>query len=155
MQFTYSYVSWFLDETIHFISQFHIFCSRWLDECNSSPRVVERSNKQEVCGRNKYYRCPQSNTRSCPQLDTRYQRKEPHRRTLAAVYGNDGCTTKFNQGWTLHLQAVCEMLPDLAASGHNLYARWARLYVQSTMQRQSTHPHVYRDFLSDLHVVRV
>ena len=33
--------------------------------------------------------------------------------------------------WELHLQAVCEMPPYLTALGHNMYAKYVWLYVQS------------------------
>ena len=56
--------------------------------------------------------------------------------------------------WELHLQAVSEMLPYLAASGHNLYVKCARLYLQSMNNFRDDHPAVYRDFVSGLHVVR-
>ena len=54
----------------------------------------------------------------------------------------------------LHLQAVSKMLPYLAASGHNLYVKCARLYLQSMSNLCDDHPAVYRDFVSGLHVVR-
>ena len=56
--------------------------------------------------------------------------------------------------WELHLQAVSEMLPYLAASGHNLYVKCARLYLQSMSNLRDHHPAVYRDIVSGLHVVR-
>ena len=56
--------------------------------------------------------------------------------------------------WRLHLQALSEMLPYLAASGHNLYAKSARLYLQSMNSLESEHPDVYRKFEAGFHVVR-
>ena len=56
--------------------------------------------------------------------------------------------------WELHLQAVSEMLPYFAGSGHNLYVKCARLYLQSMSNLRDDHPAVYRDFVSCLHVVR-
>ena len=56
--------------------------------------------------------------------------------------------------WELHLEALSEMLPYLAASGHNLYVKCARLYLQSMSELQSENPDVYRDFMAGLHVVR-
>ena len=56
--------------------------------------------------------------------------------------------------WELRLQAVSEMLPYFAASGHNLYVKCARLYLQSMSNLRDDHPAVYRDFVSSLHVVR-
>ena len=56
--------------------------------------------------------------------------------------------------WELHHQAVSEMLPYFAASGHNLYVKCVRLYLQSMSNLRDDHPAVYRDFVSGLHVVR-
>ena len=61
---------------------------------------------------------------------------------------------KRTANWELHLQAVSEMLPYLAASGHNLYVKCARLYLQSMSNLRDDHPAVYRDFVSGFHVVR-
>lgn len=56
--------------------------------------------------------------------------------------------------WELHLEALTRMLPYLAASGHNLYVKCARLYLQSMTDLQTKHPDVYRNFASGLHVAR-
>ena len=56
--------------------------------------------------------------------------------------------------WELHLKALTRMLPYLAASGHNLYVKCARLYLQSMTDLRTDHPDVYRDFASGLHVAR-
>lgn len=48
--------------------------------------------------------------------------------------------------WALHLEALSEMLPYLAASGHNLYAKSARLYLQSMIRLEGEHPDVYKKF---------
>ena len=56
--------------------------------------------------------------------------------------------------WKLHLQSVSDMLPYFAASGHNLYAKSARLYLQDMMQLENTHPEVFKSFLEGHHVVR-
>lgn len=40
----------------------------------------------------------------------------------------------------LHLSAVAKMLPYFAASGHNLYTKSARLYLQQMMELNKTHP---------------
>ena len=53
--------------------------------------------------------------------------------------------------WELHLQAVLEMLPYFAASGHNLYVKCARLYLESMSNLRDDHLAVYRDFVSCLH----
>ena len=62
-----------------------------------------------------------------------------------------GIKVERTANWELHLQAVSEMLPYIAASGHNLYFKCAQLYLQSMTK---DHPAVYRDFVSGLHVVR-
>lgn len=56
--------------------------------------------------------------------------------------------------WELHLQTIKEMLPYLAAAGHNLYVKSARLYLQIMEDLPNQHPDVYQSFLSGLHVVR-
>ena len=56
--------------------------------------------------------------------------------------------------WELHLNALTRMLPYLAASGHNLYVKCARLYLQSMADLQTKQPDVYRKFASGLHVAR-
>ena len=56
--------------------------------------------------------------------------------------------------WDLHLQAVRNMLPYFASSGHNSYAKSVYLYLQMMNDLPQTHPEVYRSFQSGLHVVR-
>ena len=56
--------------------------------------------------------------------------------------------------WELHLKALTRMLPYLAASGHNLYVKCGRLYLQSMSDLRTDHPDVYRAFTSGLHVAR-
>ena len=56
--------------------------------------------------------------------------------------------------WKLHLRALSEMLPYLAAAGHNLYTKSARLYLQSMSTLETDHPDVYRKFEDGFHVVR-
>ena len=46
------------------------------------------------------------------------------------------------------------MLPFFAASGHRLYAKSARLYLQQMMHLSETHPDVYKDFMAGHHVIR-
>jgi hypothetical protein len=48
--------------------------------------------------------------------------------------------------WTLRLEAIAEMLPFMATSGHNLYTKSARIYVQRMCKLQVEHPNVYRRF---------
>ena len=56
--------------------------------------------------------------------------------------------------WELHLQAVSEMLPYLAASGHNNYTKSALIYLQQMSHLQDDHPEVYQHFQDGLHVIR-
>lgn len=56
--------------------------------------------------------------------------------------------------WNLHLASVRQMLPYFAASGHNLYAKSAYLYLQKMDELQNTHPEVYNSFQNGLHVIR-
>ena len=56
--------------------------------------------------------------------------------------------------WELHLEALTRMLPYLAASGHNLYVKCARLYLQSMSDLRTDHPNVYRAFTSGLRIAR-
>lgn len=42
----------------------------------------------------------------------------------------------------------------LAASGRNLYVKCSRLYLQSMSNLREDHPAVYRDIVSNFHVVR-
>jgi hypothetical protein len=56
--------------------------------------------------------------------------------------------------WALHLQSVREMLPYLAASGHNLYTKSAHVYLQMMSDLPETHPDVYKKFDEGYHVVR-
>lgn len=56
--------------------------------------------------------------------------------------------------WELHLQTVSEMLPYLAASGHNNYTKSALLYLQRMSHLQEDHPEVYQHFQDGLHVIR-
>ena len=60
------------------------------------------------------------------------------------------CTGNFH----LHLQAVKDMLPFFASSGHSLYAKSAYIYLQTMSNLQETHPQVYAKFQEGYHVVR-
>lgn len=55
--------------------------------------------------------------------------------------------------WRLHLQALSQMLPYLAAARHNLYTKSVRLYLQSMSSLETDHPDVYRKFEAGFHVV--
>ena len=48
--------------------------------------------------------------------------------------------------WNLHLQAVRDMLPYLAASGHQLYTKSAYVYLQTMTDLSKTHPSVHKKF---------
>ena len=56
--------------------------------------------------------------------------------------------------WSLHLEAVLDMLPYLAASGHSLYAKSARIYLQTILSLEQDYPDVHRNFTQDFHVAR-
>ena len=52
--------------------------------------------------------------------------------------------------WELHLRTITEMLPYLAAAGHNLYVKCARLYLQEMASLPNDHPDVYEKFITVL-----
>ena len=56
--------------------------------------------------------------------------------------------------WEMHMQAVSQMLPYFATSGHNHYTQSASLYLQSMKNLNVEHPAVYKAFASGYHVVR-
>ena len=56
--------------------------------------------------------------------------------------------------WHLYLQALKQMLPYLAASGHHNYTKSLVLYLQKMEKLPHTHPEVYRKFLDGLFVLR-
>lgn len=56
--------------------------------------------------------------------------------------------------WALHLQCLYDMLPFLAAAGHNLYVKSVHVYLQKMLTLEADHPGVYRHFINGLHVVR-
>ena len=56
--------------------------------------------------------------------------------------------------WYLHLEAVSEMLPYLAASDHSLYAKSASIYLSSMANLPNDHPVVHQHFVEGLHVAR-
>ena len=57
--------------------------------------------------------------------------------------------------WELQVQAMYEMMPNLAASGHNLYTKCIHVYLQQMHKLHETHLAVSRHFDQGLHVVRV
>ena len=56
--------------------------------------------------------------------------------------------------WELHLQSMHGMLPYIAESDHNMYAKSVCIYLQNMAQHQEQHPHVYANILQGYHVVR-
>lgn len=56
--------------------------------------------------------------------------------------------------WELHLQTVKDMLPYLAASGHNMYVKSSRVYLQQMDNLKTTHPEVLAFLQSGHHVIR-
>ena len=56
--------------------------------------------------------------------------------------------------WALHLQAIQDMLPYLAASGHNLYTKYARVYLQQMTDLKAEHPDVQQRFDDGFHAIR-
>ena len=55
--------------------------------------------------------------------------------------------------WELHL-SVQEMLPYLAAAGHNLYTTSTYIYFSQMRNLKATHPDIYAHIIRDHHVVR-
>ena len=56
--------------------------------------------------------------------------------------------------WELHLQAIQDMLPYMAASGHNSYTKSGMLYLQQMSNLETQHPDVQQKFNKGLHVIR-
>ena len=56
--------------------------------------------------------------------------------------------------WHLHLEATQQMLPYIAASGHNNYLKSVYLYLQKMNTLPEEHPDVYQSFLDGHHVTR-
>ena len=50
------------------------------------------------------------------------------------------------ENWALHLEAISEMLPFMAASGHNLYTKSAGIDVQRMRKLQVEHPDIYQRY---------
>ena len=55
----------------------------------------------------------------------------------------------------LRIQAMYDMMPYLAASGHNLYTKCMHVYLQQMHKLHETHPEVSRHFDQGFHVVRI
>ena len=56
--------------------------------------------------------------------------------------------------WDLHLRCVEAMLPYFAASGHNLYTKCTRIYLQEMKKLQKDESPVYTAFKDGFHVIR-
>ena len=57
--------------------------------------------------------------------------------------------------WLLHLEALIDMLPFFAASGHYLYLKSARLYLQSMYELETTNLTVFDHFKDNgFHVIK-
>lgn len=56
--------------------------------------------------------------------------------------------------WQLHLRTMQDMLPYLAATGHNNYTKSVQLYLQDMYSLEEKHPQVYQHFQQGLHVIR-
>lgn len=56
--------------------------------------------------------------------------------------------------WQLHLQTLGEMMPYLAAAGHNLYVKSIYLYLQKMFKLEQEHPATFRQFEAGMHVIR-
>ena len=56
--------------------------------------------------------------------------------------------------WHLHLRTLREMLPFLAAAGHNLYTKSIYIYLLQMQDLPFSHPEVFESFSNGHHVVR-
>ena len=56
--------------------------------------------------------------------------------------------------WELHLSTLNEMLPYLAASGHNLYTKSLLIYLEEMKRLPETHPDVHKHFMEGKHPIR-
>ena len=58
--------------------------------------------------------------------------------------------------WELHLSAVSKLLNLFAGTGHNMYTKCARLYLQQMKELHVSHPWLYQQFKEHgYHVVRL
>ena len=57
-------------------------------------------------------------------------------------------------GWSLHLRTLLDMLPYLAASGHNLDTKSLYVYLKQMIRLENTHPDVHRQVTQGMHVIR-
>ncbi|CAG2240639.1 unnamed protein product [Mytilus edulis] len=63
-------------------------------------------------------------------------------------------TAERTGNWNLHLKSLQQMLPYLAASGHNLYAKSVHIYLQQMQNLPATHPALDNLFKTGHHVIR-
>lgn len=56
--------------------------------------------------------------------------------------------------WEQHLKCIKDMLPYLAAAGHNLYTKSAYVYLTEMQSLEKNNPDVYNNFISGHHVLR-
>jgi hypothetical protein len=56
--------------------------------------------------------------------------------------------------WQLHLDSIRSMINLFAATGHNNYAKCARLYVEFMSDLPDKFPHLHEQFVNGLHVAR-
>ena len=56
--------------------------------------------------------------------------------------------------WTLYLQCLSDMLPYLAAAGHNNYTKSQAIFIPKMMALQCTHPDVHAAIMKGLFPVR-
>ena len=54
----------------------------------------------------------------------------------------------------LYVLSIHEMLPYLAAAGHNLYTKSAYIYLSQMQNLNATYPDIYTHFVRGQHVVR-
>jgi len=63
-------------------------------------------------------------------------------------------TSERTSNWHLHLEAMNDMLPYLAAAGHSLYTKSIHIYLQKMSDMHATNPSVHKHFMNGLHAVR-
>lgn len=56
--------------------------------------------------------------------------------------------------WKLHLKTITEMLPYLAAAGHNNYVKSCRVYLQDMHSLKLKNPDINKSFENGLNVIR-
>ena len=56
--------------------------------------------------------------------------------------------------WNLHKKSLSEMLPFMAAAGHNLYVKSSHIYLQQMQDLPVNHPQVEQFFQAGYHVLR-